>query len=191
MAAIPQDLRLVRPLIDRKVALLYFGLALGVLPIWPFEVHLALHILGAVLLIGNALVMAGWLVVAGSSGNDAWKRRAAHAVNVGDVWFTIPGVALILANGLAMVVERYGGVTAFTSTPFIGVGLVLLTASGLVWALRLVPAQLALLRLARAAGPLDKTAFQRRLVGWYAWGTLATILPIAAVVVMSAKPALW
>jgi uncharacterized membrane protein len=191
MTASTLDLRQIRPLIDRKVAILYLGLALGIAPIWPFEWHLALHVLGAILLIGNALAMAVWLVIAGSSGNDAWKRRAARAVNVGDVSFTVPGVALILANGLAMVVERYGGVTAFTSTPFVGVGLVLLTATGLVWALRLVPTQLAMLLLARATGPLVAAAFQRRLVTWFAWGTLATILPIAAVVVMSVKPALW
>jgi uncharacterized membrane protein len=191
MTASTLDLRQIRPLIDRKVAILYLGLALGIAPIWPFEWHLALHVLGAILLIGNALAMAVWLVIAGSSGTDAWTRRAARAVNVGDVSFTVPGVALILANGLAMVVERYGGVTAFTSTPFVGVGLVLLTATGLVWALRLVPTQLAMLLLARATGPLDAAAFQRRLDTWYAWGTLATILPIAGVVVMSVKPALW
>ena len=125
MTASTLDLRQIRPLIDRKVAILYLGLAFGIAPMWPFAWHLALHVLGAILLIGNALAMAVWLVIAGSSGNDAWKRRAAHAVNVGDVWFTVPGVALILANGLAMVVERYGGAAAFTSTPFVGLGLVL------------------------------------------------------------------
>ena len=140
------------------------------------------------MLIGNAIVMAIWLSIAGFAKGDASKRRAARAVTVGDVWFTVPGVVLLLANGLAMVFERYGGVSAFTTTPFVGAGLVLLVATGVVWAARLVPSQLELLRIADATGALDRTAFRAVLIRWSAWGVVATALPILAVVVMTTKP---
>ena len=191
MATLTQDVRLVLPLIDRKVVVLYLGVLLGTLPTWPFEVHLALHILGAILLIGNAFVMAAWLVLAGNSSRDDRKRRAAVAVNVGDIWATVPGVLLLLANGLAMVGQRYGGEVAFSTVPFIGVGLVLLNLTGLIWLLRLVPIQLHMLRLARADGPFDDRSFRRSLIGWSLWGIVATAMPIAAVVLMVVKPALW
>ena len=78
---------------------------------------------------GNAVVMAVWLTIAGFATADEPKRSAARVVNVGDLWFTVPGVALILANGFAMVFERYGGFSAVhRRTPFIGIGLVLLTS---------------------------------------------------------------
>jgi uncharacterized membrane protein len=191
MSTITLQLGLVRPLVDRRLVIAYVALiATAVVPL-PFEAHLALHVLGAILLIGNALLMAAWLVVAGRSGDPERQRRAAIAVNVGDLWGTIPGVVLLLTHGLAMVGLRYGGEAAIASVPFIGAGLVLLNLTGLVWALRLVPIQLGMLRLARADGPFDRTAFGRHLVGWSIWGIAATVMPIAAAVLMIAKPALW
>lgn len=140
------------------------------------------------MLIGNALVMAAWLTIAGFAKDETRRRRAARAVNVGDVWFTVPGVVLLLLNGLAMVMERYGGLGAITTTPFIGIGLVLLSLTGLTWALRLVPAQLAMYRLAVAPGALDEIAFRRALRRWSIWGVVATALPVIAVFVMTTKP---
>ena len=190
MNALTLNLRTATSMIDRRLVLFYLVVAAASLPIWPFGWHLALHVAGAAALIGNAIVMAVWLSIAGFALGDESKRRAARAVNVADLWFTIPGVALLLANGLAMVFERYGGVSAFTTTPFIGVGLVLLVGTGLVWAARLVPNQLELQRISDAAGALDQAAFRAALIRWSAWGVVATVLPILAVVGMTTKPTL-
>jgi hypothetical protein len=131
--------------------------------------------------------MAVWLTVAGFLGGDAAKRQAARVVNLGDAWFTVPGVALELLNGLAMVIARYGGLEAFATTRWITAGVVLLAVTGAIWAGRLLPAQRSLLRLAKAEGPLDRVAFRRVLDRWYAWGTAATMLPILAAFVMTTK----
>jgi uncharacterized membrane protein len=188
MAAISLDIETARRSFGRPVIAFYLVILTASLPFWPFDWHLALHVLGAVMLIGNAIVMAISLTIAGFSSRETAKRRAAHAVNVGDAWFTIPGVFLLLTNGLAMVFERYGGVSAFTTTPFIGIGLVLLSLTGVVWALRLVPAQLTLERLARVPGDLDVASYRSVLIGWSVWGTVATVLSILAVIVMTTKP---
>ncbi len=188
MTTLAVNLQTGRHLVSRGVLAAWAAVALGSLPIWPFGWHLGLHVLGAVLLIGNAAAMAVWLSVAGFAGGDAAKRRAASAVNRADLWFTIPGVALLLANGLAMVAARYGGATAFGTTPWIAAGLVLLVSTGLVWAVRLVPAQLEMLRIAQASGDLDRPAFRNALIRWSVWGSVATVLPIVAVVLMTAKP---
>ena len=190
MTAITLGARRTHLAVDRRIAIVYVVLAVAALPVWPFAVHLALHILGAGMLIGNAIVMAIWLSVAGFAGSDLAKRRAARAVVVGDLLFTIPGAVLLLTKGLAMVFERYRGTAAFTSVPFIGAGLVLLSATGIVWAAGLVPAQRTLGRLAGADGPLDGVAFRSTLIRWSVWGTVATVLPIVAVVVMTSKPVL-
>jgi uncharacterized membrane protein len=176
------------PSIDLRILVAYAALViLSALPL-PFGWHLTLHVLGAAALIGNALVMAVWLTVAGFTTGDQRKRVAARAVILGDIWFTVPGVILVLTNGLAMVFARYGGAAAFTTTPFIGLGLVLLTLTGIVWAGRLVPTQLRLRRLSEAEGELDVTAYRSALKEWSVWGVIATALPIAAVVVMTTKP---
>lgn len=188
MTALTVNLRTGRTFIGRPVAILYPVILMASLPVWPFGWHLGLHVLGAAMLIGNAFVMAVWLTLAGFGGNDRAKRRAAKAVNVADVWFTVPGVLLILLNGLAMVAERYGGTAAFAVTPWITGGLVMLVGTGLVWAFRLVPAQLTMYRLAEADGPLDAASFRGLLNRWYAWGVVATVMPLVAVFLMTTKP---
>ncbi len=190
MAELTLNLRASREFVGWPLAIVYPAIVIASLPIWPFGWNLALHILGAALLIGNALVMAVWLTVAGFSQSDPAKRRAARVVNLGDAWFTVPGVILLLLNGLAMVGARYGGLDVFTTTGWITAGVVLLTLTGIIWAFRLVPAQLALYRLAAADGPLDVEAFRGVLSRWYLWGVIATALPLLAVFVMTTKPTL-
>jgi uncharacterized membrane protein len=190
MTAIALNLRTGRTFVGWHAAAFYVAILSASAPFWPFAWHLGLHVAGAAMLIGNALVMAVWLSVAGFAGGDQAKRRAARAVNLGDVWFTVPGVLLILLNGLAMIGERYGGVAAFTTVPWIGGGIVLLTVTGVVWATRLVPAQLALHRLADVNGPIDAGRFRRSLVGWSVWGVIATVTPLIAVFLMTTKPSL-
>jgi uncharacterized membrane protein len=191
MTTIPQLFVEVKPFVGPRLIAFYAAILITSLPVWPFGWHLGLHVLGAALLIGNALVMAVWLTMAGFRGSDEAKRRAARIVNRADAWFTVPGVLLLLLNGWAMAGSRYGGFPAFLGTDFIAVGLAGLTATGAVWALRLLPTQLALWRLATATGPLDRPGFAALLTRWYVWGVVATVLPISAAVVMAAKPNLW
>jgi len=190
VAGLALNLRSARDFVGWPVAIFYLAILAGSLPVWPFGWHLTLHVAGAVLLIGNAIAMAVWLSVAGFVGSEASKRRAARVVNRGDVWFTVPGVVLLMLNGMAMVAVRYGGPAAFTSTTWIAAGLVLLSLTGIIWALRLVPAQLGLYRLAAADGQLDVVAFRSLLVRWSVWGSVATALPILAAFVMITKPTL-
>ena len=191
MTALASALRTTQDFLGWRAYLAYLVILIASLPLWPFAWHLGLHILGAVLLIGNALVMAVWLTIAGFSASDDRKRRAARDVNRADAWFTVPGVVLLLANGVAMATARYGGFPAFLGTDFIAAGLGLLTATAVVWAFRLVPAQLRLYALAKADGPLDRTAYRSVLNRWYAWGILATVMPVLAALVMTIKPQLF
>ena len=191
MTAVPRLIVEVRPFVGRPLIAFYAAILLASLPLWPFGWHLGLHVLGAAFLIGNALVMAVWLTIAGVRGDDAAKRRSARVVNRADAWFTVPGVLLLLLNGWVMAGARYGGFPALLGTDFIAAGLALLTATGVVWALRLLPTQLALLRLATAPGSLDRVRFSALLTRWYTWGVVATVMPIAAAVLMTTKPDLW
>jgi uncharacterized membrane protein len=190
VAGLALNLGSARDFLSWPVAIFYLSILAGSLPIWPFRWHLTLHVAGAVMLIGNAIAMAVLLSVAGFAGSDASKRRAARIVNHGDVWFTVPGVGLLVLNGLAMVAARYGGPAAFTSTTWIAAGLVLISLTAVIWALRLVPAQLGLYRLAAADGELDGVAFRSLLVRWSVWGSVATVLPLLAAFVMITKPTL-
>ena len=191
MTSIALPLQAVRPFVGARELGFYAAVALASLPIFPFGWHLALHVTGATMLIGNALVMAVWLTLAGFVGDERAKRRAATVVNRADAWFTFPGVLLLLANGFALASARYGSFPTFLSFDWIAAGLALLSGTGVVWALRLLPTQLALYRLASTPGPLDEGRFGSLLNRWYVWGTIATVMPVLAAFFMTTKPNLW
>src|SRR3712207_1844820 len=67
----------------------------------PYGLHLLLHIVGAVLFLGNILFSAVWLALAERTKEAAMLHFAARVVSWADVVFTAPGIVL-LANGLIM-----------------------------------------------------------------------------------------
>src|SRR4051812_10045063 len=71
-----------------------------------------LNIVGAVLLMSNIIVTAVWLVLAEQTRNTATLHFAAKAVNWADVFFTAPGILLLLANGQILAQAAWGGLRA-------------------------------------------------------------------------------
>lgn len=176
------------------VATAYALLAVVSLPLFPYGWHLVLHVLGAVLFLGNLVVSAAWLVLADVSGDRHALRFAARTVSRADALFTAPGALLLFMNGLAMSMRRWSSITAFVSEAWVSASLVLLVLSGIVWIIVLVPQQHALERLANPdaaalPGSAD-AALKRTLRRWYAWGSVATLLPLVALMLMVLQPSL-
>ena len=83
------------------------------LPLYPYRWHTFLHISGAVVFLGNIVVTAAWMLMAERTRSVNVIHFSAKAVMRADLLFTLPGVLLILMNGLAMVLDRWGGFAAF------------------------------------------------------------------------------
>jgi hypothetical protein len=62
----------------------------------PYPWHKLLHILGAIIFVGNIIVTAVWLVLAEQTRDKMTLHFASKAVNWADVCFTAPGVLLLL-----------------------------------------------------------------------------------------------
>ena len=108
-----------------------------------------------------------------------------------DLLFTLPGVLLVLMNGLAMVFDRWGGRDAIYQLSWISAALWLFTASGVIWVGILIPAQH---RMVVFSDPLDypnslPSEFSSVLRKWYIWGALAIALPVCSLYLMVNKPA--
>lgn len=147
------------------------------------DFYKSLHILGAVLFLGNIIITGVWMAVAEKSKDSKVLQFATKAVNWMDVFFTAPGAALILLTGLIQA-PHHGGVY---KESWILAGLVLFSLSGLVWILLLVPAQDKLIKL--SVNPNKK--FYETLHRWYFWGIIAIILPLISLLMMVFKPKLW
>jgi uncharacterized membrane protein len=128
----------------------------------------AVHVLGAVLLVGNVIVSGVWATLAMRPAAAVPPRTVARFVVVTDWCFTVPGGALLLGSGLAMV--RHAGWPLW-GTPFVRVGLLALLVSLVAWLLVLVPLQS---RWVRA--PTEAEAY--RLFRWWSVVGWAATVPL-------------
>lgn len=158
------------------------------LPVFPYKWHLFLHIAGAVIFLGNIIVTGAWMLMAERARSRNVIHFSAKAVIRADLLFTLPGVLLVLLNGLAMSFARWGGV--FHEVSWIAVAVALFTVSGIIWVGALLRLQHRMVVLSEPSGQADSLPpqFYSALHKWYFWGALATILPILSLYLMVAKP---
>ncbi len=153
----------------------------------PYDWHKTLHITGAVIFLGNIIVTGAWMLLAERSRDAAVLHFAAETVNWADVFFTAPGVFLLVSNGFIMA-KNWGGL----GTSWIVAALSLFSLSGIVWIGFLIPCQERMIRYSSPAesGGRDELLF-RTLHRWYFWGIIATILPLTSLGLMVLKPSFW
>lgn len=163
------------------------GLVLPPTLVLPRQWHLLLHVVGAVLFLGNGLAGPLWLAFAERAG----PRELAFAlrvVNVLDVVFTAPGAVLLVLNGVALSVT-WGG-------PFVArwllVAVVAFALAGLSWSFVLVPQQLELERLAsaEAASAEVSPGLRRRLRAYSVAGALTAVPLLTSLTLMVLRPPL-
>jgi uncharacterized membrane protein len=152
-----------------------------------YDAFKVVHLLGVVLFLGNIVVTALWKSLADRTRQPAIVAFAQRLVTVTDWAFTAGGVVLLLIGAYGMVIT--GGLEPFETTWLLW-GQGLLIASGVIWAVALIPTQMAQSRLARefaAGGPIPDRYWQlnRR---WLVWGILATLVPMGNLYVMIFKP---
>jgi len=153
-----------------------------------YEVMKTLHVLGAVLFLGNILVTFVWKVRADLTGEARVVAFAQRLVTITDAAFTGIGAVLLLGSGLHLI-SYHGGHAGFKML-WLGGGFALFVLSGVIWAAGMIPVQVRQARIARGLAANDPIPEEyRRLSGrWYVLGAIATVLPVAALILMVAKP---
>ncbi|QIT57145.1 DUF2269 domain-containing protein [Aquisalimonas sp. 2447] len=145
-----------------------------------------LHILGAVLLLGNIMVTAWWKAMADRTRDPVVLAFAQRQVTLTDILFTTVGVLLLGGSGYAMV---FTGPWSL-DTPWLDWGQTLFLATGLIWVGVLIPIQVVQARMARAFtdGGEIPVRYRQLSVLWMGVGVIAVILPLAAFSLMVLKP---
>ncbi len=149
-----------------------------------YEILKLLHVLGAVILIGNVTVTAFWKVFADRTGDARVIAHAQIGVTVTEWMFTLPAIVLVLGGGYGMTF--YAGLDLGARWLVLGQALFLI--SGLIWLFILVPLQIRQARLARdlkPGQPID-ASYREACRQWLVWGIGATIPLIAALYFMIA-----
>lgn len=151
-------------------------------------VLLMLHVVGAVLFLGNIITAAFWKIVAERSGDLPHLSRTARNVMLADYAFTLPGIVLLLVTGFAMAAKAgypLGEWNWMTSS------LALFALSGIVWGAVLIPAQRCMMKESAAAahGRIPLSARYRQASRrWDVFGTFVILLPLVVLYLMLNKP---
>jgi uncharacterized membrane protein len=144
-----------------------------------------LHIIGAVVLIGNVTITAFWKVFADRTGDAKLIAHAQFGVTVTEWLFTVPSIVLLMTGGYGMVM--YADIDL--KARWLVLGQSFFAVSGIIWLGVLVPLQMRQAKLARSirpGEPIDVT-YRRACRQWILWGIAATVPLIAAIYVMIAR----
>lgn len=146
-----------------------------------------LHLFGVVLFLGNIITAVLWKSFADRSNDARVIAYALESLIAADRYFTVPGVGLILVTGISLVITSG---YSFLGTTWIWQSLVLFAISGVVFMVFLAPLQRRMRDIAvqGARGSFDRVSYQRLSRQWAAWGSLATLAPLAALGLMVLKP---
>ncbi|MBI2894008.1 MAG: DUF2269 family protein [Deltaproteobacteria bacterium] len=157
-------------------------------PMWlGLEWHRALHVLGAVMMVGNVFITAAWMAAAMQTKSPALLRFGGRIVPWMDVFFTGPGFFLLAVNGVSMA-TAWGGMYRWS---WLVVSLVLLGLTG-VTAVALIPVQIKIYRICEVQSdePLPPELDQL-LKRWNNWGSPAALIPLVIMFLMLVKPRFW
>lgn len=156
----------------------------------PVDVWFKLfHIVCVIAFLGNIATGLFWHAHAARSRDPLLLAFAMEGIIRSDRLFTVPGVLGIVLTGVATAIHRH--------LPILGTGwilwtIVLFSASGLVFAVRVAPLQRQLLALAQAgvrSGAFEYPRYHMLTRRWEAWGALALVTPLVGLVFMVLKPA--
>ena len=151
------------------------------------QVLLALHILAAVVFVGNIITAAFWKTRADRSGNLETIAITARSLLQADYVFTAPGIVVLLVTGIWMV-----GLSDWArfQEPWLGGSFVLLIITGAIWLAVLLPQQRRMVRLAQEGADAGALGPEYRRAGriWSMFGGIATLLPILILFLMVFKP---
>jgi uncharacterized membrane protein len=147
----------------------------------------ALHIVSVVLFLGNIITGVFWKAHADRTGELRARAQALDGIILSDRWFTMPGVLLIIATGVALALL---GNLPLLRTFWIGWSLVLFGISGLAFAFKVGPLQKKLLANTQAglSGTWNEAEYHALSRSWGVWGWIATGAPLIAVFLMVMKP---
>jgi uncharacterized membrane protein len=147
-----------------------------------------LHVVAVIAFLGNIVTGLFWHWHASRARDQRLVAHAMAGIIKSDAIFTIPGVMLIIATGLATAM--IGGLP-IVRTPWIMWSLALFMVSGIVFVVRVAPLQRQLRALSGGEGAgFDWPTYDALARRWEAWGALALATPLGALALMVLKPAL-
>ncbi len=141
-----------------------------------------LHIICAVLWLGNFVVTGVWSLRAFATRDALLARFATREILFTDLLFTFVGGSAVIMSGLGLAALQGLSPLALAWTRD---ALIVAVASGVLWLALLLPIEVRMRRLARSS---DGAALRRTFVWWNVVGWSITVALFSVIYLMVAKP---
>lgn len=152
-----------------------------------YQLFKAIHVFAVILFLGNIITGLFWKFHADGTKSQSIIAHTLRGLIRADRWFTIPSVFVITATGV-LAAMRAG--LPLLRTGWIFWSIVAFALSGIAFAWKVAPLQRQLLKMTDGASEIDWATYRSKSLQWELWGLFATLTPLAAVVLMTWKPAL-
>lgn len=143
-----------------------------------------LHVIAAIIFIGNITLGPFWKAAADRSKDRLRIADTMKNIIRADRLFTMPSVTILIVFG-------FGAQMTFgypIETPWILWGLIMVVVSGVVFMTKVVPLQKKMYSLASDENKFNWEEYRKLSKQWNIWGSIATIAPYIALVLMVLKP---
>lgn len=134
-----------------------------------YQLWKTLHVLSAVLLLGNVTVTGFWAYFLYRQRRQAGFHAIARGIMLSDIIFTLVGGAGLTVTGILMVRAQQ---VPILDTPWLRRGVLMLAISSIVWLVLLLPDQLRMERLDQS----DERGMRRLFTRWSVLGWASTVL---------------
>lgn len=150
---------------------------------------LFIHVLGVIMLLGNAFTVTFWKVRADYGKDLSLKLQTAKNIMILDYIFTLPSIAMILISGHLLASQA--GYSVFTWS-WLGLAYCLFIVSGIIWIFALLPLQIKMIKHGERSYEQNTMTreFAQASRSWNIFGILATVTPIVSMILMVWKPQL-
>jgi len=144
-----------------------------------------IHIIAAIIFLGNITIAPFWKNHAERSKDRLKILEAWEGIIRADKFFTMPGVILLLIFGIGAAAHlKYN----FIETGWIFYSIILYLISGAVFMAKLVPLQKKIAAFAKDESTFNWDDYKKLTKQWDVWGSVATLAPWVAVILMVIKP---
>ena len=144
-----------------------------------------IHVIAVVIFLGNITIAPFWKANAEKKKDRLLILNAWEGIIRADKLFTMPAVILLLIFGIGGAL--HGGFNLI-SVGWIFWSIILYVISGAAIMIRVVPIQKKIVALAKDEANFSWDGYNKLAKQWDIWGSVATITPWIALILMVIKP---
>ena len=144
-----------------------------------------IHIIAAIIFLGNITIAPFWKNHAEKSKDRLKILQTWEGIIRADKYFTMPGVIILLIFGIGAAAHLHYN---FIETSWIFWSIILYVISGAAFMAKVSPIQKKIVALAKDEPTFNWDEYKKLAHQWDVWGSVATLAPWIAVVLMVIKP---